>query len=70
MHEIDAKRSIPIISRPTPQYEPFSSQRAEQETGDLGEQRPYKVQESIEVQHFGYSAPAEQTKYDPVREMD
>ncbi|KAL8771842.1 MAG: hypothetical protein Q9209_002780 [Squamulea sp. 1 TL-2023] len=70
MHEPDPKHSFPIISRPTPQYEPFTSQRAEQESGDLSEQRPYKIREEIEVQHFGYSAPTEQTRYDPVHGMD
>lgn len=69
MHEPDVKHSVPIISRPTPQYEPFSSQRAGFASGDLGDQMPYKVQESIEVQHFGYSKPTEQTRYDPVHGM-
>ncbi|KAL8941511.1 MAG: hypothetical protein Q9216_002193 [Gyalolechia sp. 2 TL-2023] len=64
MHERDSKRSIPIISSPMPQYEPYSSQRADN-SGDLGVQRPYRVQESIEVGHFGYNAPTEQTRYDP-----
>ncbi|KAL9002939.1 MAG: hypothetical protein Q9188_004158 [Gyalolechia gomerana] len=64
MHEPDSKRSIPVISSPTPQYGSYNSQRAD-ETGDLGDQKPYRVQESIEVQHFGYSAPPEQTRYDP-----
>ncbi|KAI4188365.1 MAG: hypothetical protein L6R41_002196 [Letrouitia leprolyta] len=64
MHEPDSKRSIPIISSPVPQYESYISQRAD-DTGDLGDQKPYRVQESIEVQHFGYSAPTEQTRYDP-----
>ncbi|CAO1597223.1 hypothetical protein XANCAGTX0491_001043 [Xanthoria calcicola] len=66
MHEPDVKNSTPVISRPTPQYEPFSSQRAGYESGDLGDQRPYQVQESIEIRQFGYSAPPEQTRYDPV----
>ncbi|KAL8736685.1 MAG: hypothetical protein Q9166_000051 [cf. Caloplaca sp. 2 TL-2023] len=70
MREPDVKRSIPMISPPTPQYEAVGSPRTEHETGDLSEQRPYRVQESIEVQHFGYSAPTEQTKYDPVHGMD
>ncbi|KAL8922405.1 MAG: hypothetical protein Q9172_003561 [Xanthocarpia lactea] len=70
MHEPDIKRSIPITSRPAPRYEPFSSQPAEYASGDLGDQRPYKVQESIEVQHFGYSAPTEQTRYDPAHGKD
>ncbi|KAL8853941.1 MAG: hypothetical protein Q9221_001249 [Calogaya cf. arnoldii] len=70
MHEPDVKRSIPIISRPEPQYEPFSSQHAEQDSGDLGDRRPYKVQESIEAEHFGYSVPTEQTSYDPVHRMN
>ncbi|KAL8985001.1 MAG: hypothetical protein Q9205_001186 [Flavoplaca limonia] len=70
MHELNTKHSIPIISRPEPQYEPFTSQRAEHESGDLGDRRAYKVQESIEVDHFGYSAPTEQTKYDPVHGMN
>ena len=26
--------------------------------------KPYKVQQTIEVEHFGYSAPTEQTTYD------
>ncbi|KAL8752773.1 MAG: hypothetical protein Q9199_005510 [Rusavskia elegans] len=69
MHEPDVKHSVPIISRPTPQYEPFSSQRAGFALGDLGDQMPYKVQESIEVQHFDYSKPTEQTRYDPVHGM-
>lgn len=69
MHETDVKHSVPIISRPIPQYEPFSSQRAGFASGDLGDQMPYKVQESIEVQHFGYSKPTEQTRYDPVHGM-
>lgn len=64
MHMPDQKRSIPLISSPMPQYEPFGSQRTD-DTGDLSEQKPYRVQESIEVQHFGYSAPTEQTRYDP-----
>ncbi|KAL8646322.1 MAG: hypothetical protein Q9226_006909 [Calogaya cf. arnoldii] len=70
MHETDVKRSIPIISRPEPQYELFSSQHAAQDSGDLGDRRPYKVQESIEVEHFGYSVPTEQTRYDPVHRMN
>ncbi|KAL8674593.1 MAG: hypothetical protein Q9168_001036 [Polycauliona sp. 1 TL-2023] len=69
MHEPDVKRSIPMISSPTPQYESDNSQRAGFESGDLGDPRPYKVQESIEVDHFGYSAPTEQTRYDPVHRM-
>ncbi|KAI4120040.1 MAG: hypothetical protein LQ338_007198, partial [Usnochroma carphineum] len=69
MHKLDRKRSHPAISSPMPpQYEDFSGQRAE-ETGDLGDQKPYRVQESIEVAHFGYSAPTEQTRYDPAHGM-
>ncbi|KAL8762090.1 MAG: hypothetical protein Q9184_001862 [Pyrenodesmia sp. 2 TL-2023] len=65
MDVLDSKHPAPIISSPMPpQYEHFSNQRAHN-TGDLGEQKPYRVQESIEVHHFGYSAPTEQTKYDP-----
>ncbi|KAL8738295.1 MAG: hypothetical protein Q9181_000884 [Wetmoreana brouardii] len=60
----NVKRSSPTSSTPMPQYESYSSSRAD-ETGDLGEQRPYKVREEIEVRHFGYQAPSEQTKYDP-----
>ncbi|KAL9598503.1 MAG: hypothetical protein Q9219_004476 [cf. Caloplaca sp. 3 TL-2023] len=66
MDEPDAKSSAPIVSSPIPQYQSYSSQHAEG-TGDLGVQKPYRVQESIEVQHFGYSVPVEQTKYDPAR---
>ncbi|KAI4168474.1 MAG: hypothetical protein LQ343_006361 [Gyalolechia ehrenbergii] len=62
MHVPDSKRSIPVISPPMPQSGLYK--RAD-ETGDLGDQKPYRVQESIEVQHFGYSAPPEQTRYDP-----
>ncbi|KAL9000674.1 MAG: hypothetical protein Q9169_000710 [Polycauliona sp. 2 TL-2023] len=69
MHEPDVKHSIPIISRPAPQYESFTSQPAGFASGDLGDPRPYRVQESIEVKHFGYSAPTEQTRYDPVHGM-
>ncbi|KAI4156435.1 MAG: hypothetical protein L6R39_001106 [Caloplaca ligustica] len=47
MHMPDQKRSIPLISSPMPQYEPFGSQRTD-DTGDLSEQKPYRVQESIE----------------------
>ncbi len=64
MDVLDNKHPAPIISSPLPQYEHFSNQRAD-DTGDLGDQKPYRVQESIGVQHFGYSAPTEQTRYDP-----
>ncbi|KAL8905053.1 MAG: hypothetical protein Q9207_002868 [Kuettlingeria erythrocarpa] len=64
MDVLDHKHPAPIISSPVPQYEHFSNQRAD-DTGDLGDQKPYRVQESIGVQHFGYSAPTEQTRYDP-----
>ncbi|KAL8688686.1 MAG: hypothetical protein Q9218_005470 [Villophora microphyllina] len=64
---LDTKHPHPIISSPMPQYEPYSSQRAEESmgTGDLGEYRVRR--EEIEVQHFknGYEAPSEQTRYDP-----
>ncbi|KAL8679700.1 MAG: hypothetical protein Q9186_004062, partial [Xanthomendoza sp. 1 TL-2023] len=69
IHGLDLKRSIPIISQSVQKYEPFSSQPAEHETGDLGEQRPYEVQESIGVQQFRYNAPTEQTMYGPVYGM-
>ncbi|KAL8986618.1 MAG: hypothetical protein Q9177_004105 [Variospora cf. flavescens] len=66
MQGLDLKRSVPsIISAPVPQYDQLGSPRDANNTGDLGDQKPYRVQESIEVQHFGYSAPSEQTKYDP-----
>ena len=29
-----------------------------------GREKPYKLQQTIEVDHFGYSAPSEQTTYD------
>ncbi|KAL8650688.1 MAG: hypothetical protein Q9210_003681 [Variospora velana] len=64
MQGLDVKRSVPSISAPIPQYDQLGSPRAD-DTGDLGDQKPYRVQESIEVQHFGYSAPSEQTSYDP-----
>ncbi|KAL8834250.1 MAG: hypothetical protein Q9170_003837 [Blastenia crenularia] len=47
MHTPDTKRSGPIISSPVPQYESYSSPRG-MDTGDLGDQKPYRVQESIE----------------------
>ncbi|KAI4097884.1 MAG: hypothetical protein LQ348_000995 [Seirophora lacunosa] len=64
MQGLDVKRSAPIISAPILQDEPLGSPRA-RDTDDLGEQKPYRVQDSIQVQHFGYSAPPEQTRYDP-----
>ncbi|KAL9012915.1 MAG: hypothetical protein Q9173_002356 [Seirophora scorigena] len=64
MQGLNVKRSAPIISAPISQDEPLRSPRAGN-TGDLGVQKPYRVQKSIEVQHFGYSAPPEQTRYDP-----
>ncbi|KAL8965569.1 MAG: hypothetical protein Q9197_006455 [Variospora fuerteventurae] len=66
MQGLDMKRSVPsIISAPVPQYDQLGSPRDANDTGDLGDRKPYRVQESIEVQHFGYSAPSEQTRYDP-----
>lgn len=66
MQGLDLKRSVPsIISAPVPQYDQLGSPRDANNTGDLGDQKPYRVQESIGVQHFGYSAPSEQTRYDP-----
>lgn len=50
---------------PEPQYEPFTLQSAQHDPGDLCDRRAYKVQELIEVDHFGYGAPTEQTRYDP-----
>ncbi|KAL8715929.1 MAG: hypothetical protein Q9220_000596 [cf. Caloplaca sp. 1 TL-2023] len=64
MYEPDKKRAFPAISAPVIQSEPYRSQPMNG-TGDLSDEKPYRVQESIEARHFGYTAPTEQTKYDP-----
>ena len=45
----DGARAVPLLEVPEFSYEV---------------RKPYKVQQTIEVDHFGYSAPSEQTSYD------
>ncbi|MCJ1229155.1 hypothetical protein MMC12_005820 [Toensbergia leucococca] len=59
---MDIKHPFPISSPSNP-HDPYQPPR------DIPEfsheiTKPYKVQQTIEVQQFGYSAPSEQTTYD------